>query len=52
MKRLLVALFVLALLVPMAVVPCQGAGPETDVDPDDVYYWIVQNPEVSFYVGG
>ena len=52
MKRLLVALFVLALLVPMAAVPCLAAGPAVDPNPDDVYYWITQNPEVSFYVEG
>ena len=52
MKKLLVVLFTLALLVPMFVVPCAAAGPTADANPDDVYYWIVQNPEVSFYVEG
>jgi ribose transport system substrate-binding protein len=50
-KRVLLALFVVALLVPMAVMPAAAQGP-TKANPADVYYWIVQNPEVSFYVEG
>jgi len=52
MKKWLAVLFALLLLVPMAVIPCAAASPTVDADPNDVYYWIVQNPEVSFYVEG
>jgi len=51
LRKMLVILFVVALLVPMVAMPAMAQEPKKP-NPDDVYYWITQNPEVSFYVEG